>query len=219
MVYRPTVESCPLSTALAWRGDGEYLYQEKLDGQWHEMRIGHSVVVGELMKSGEFYAFDVPMLDGQDIRLAPLRDRFACLDRFSFKRPARGSGGEFLEHVLARGGEGVVAKPWAAGFGQGWLKAKRSQVFYVVVTGKASDGRQSVAIAHLPGPFQDMKNLPVSRREKLEPAGNLALRGDKFDRVRIGSILKVEAFCKNANGILREPRLDRDCPESWLAHW
>jgi hypothetical protein len=45
--------------------------------------------------------------------------------------------------------------------------------------------------------------------------GKLPLRS-RFDQVRIGSVLKVEAFGLTARGMLREARLDRDTETSWL---
>ncbi len=217
MIYKPTIQSVPLPTGLAWSG-GNWLYQEKLDGQFCAREMGCSVVVGELLPLGQFFAFDCPVIDGQDVRRAPLQHRLECLNRFSFPQPKRGNGGEFLEAILASGGEGIVAKPLDSPYGIGWLKCKRVEVFYCVVTGKAGDGRQSVRIAHCP-PFQDVKNVVVSRREKFEAAGNLQLRGEKFDRVRVGSILKLEAFGKHKSGLLREARLDNDGADSWLVRW
>ena len=49
-----------------------------------------------------------------------------------------------------------------------------------------------------------------------EPRGAVACRGGKVDKLRIGSILKVEAMGLTADGKLREPRLCQDAPDSWL---
>lgn len=62
------------------------------------------------------------------------------------------------------------------------------------------DGRSSVRLCHADG----------------SDAGWIALRGEKFDRVRHGSLLKVEAFGLTAKGLLREARIDKDSPDSWL---
>jgi len=221
MIYKPHIESVPLKIALAWSG-ANYLFEEKIDGRWTELAFQDSLVIGETC-GGKFWPFDVVTHSGQDLRNAPLQARRLALDDVCamagnlWPRPRTGQGGEFLEAILASGGEGVVAKELGQPYGRGWFKAKRCQVFYCVVIGKAGDGRQAVTIAHVP--FQDVKNYTLSRREKLENAGKLALRGERFDAVRIGSILKVEAFGKHPSGLLREARLDQDAPDSWLVKY
>jgi hypothetical protein len=221
MIYKPRIEPVELSTALQWRG-GQFLCEEKLDGRWYEVKIGNSIIAGEMMSDGKFYAFDLVRHNGLDCRALPLRERLNLLDGFRLLRPMRGNGGEFLEAILANGGEGIVAKDWQSPFGCQWFKAKRKQVFYVVVSSKASDGRQSVTLKF--APFQDVKNglpeiVPFQDVKNLEPAGSLALRGEKFDAVRPGSILKVEAFGRHKSGLLREARLDLDAPGSWLVKY
>jgi ATP-dependent DNA ligase len=113
-----------------------------------------------------------------------------------------GQGGEFLEHLLREGGEGVVAKPLAGTFGAGWLKCKRVQTFRVVVAG-IDPMRGSVKLCDA---------------ATGEDRGKLALRS-RFDHVRVGSVLKVEAFGLTARGMLREARLDSDFPGSWLVSY
>ncbi len=221
MIYKPHIESVPLPKALAWTGGNGYLYEEKLDGRFTEMPQGNSLLVGETV-GARFVAFDVVTYCGADVRHRSIQERLSLLPQFPFPNPARGNGGEFLEAILARGGEGCVAKELGQPYGRGWFKAKRCQVFYVIVTRKATDGRQSVDIKF--APFQDVKN-PMPQNvgfqdiKNLEPAGSLALRGAKFDAVRVGSILKLEAFGKHASGLLREARLDGDAPGSWLVKW
>jgi hypothetical protein len=242
MQFKPFIQSVPLAMARQWRGGGPFLYEEKIDGRWTELEHGGSLVVGETV-GAQFWPFDVVRIDGQDIRHRTLFERLRALDHVCatagghWLRPARGNGGEFLEAVLARGGEGIVAKELDQPYGRGWFKAKRCQVYYCVVTSKGAGGRQTVKLGFADDPnmppaaggFQDLKNEArsalatsgtlVSRCQKLQPAGNLALRGEKFDAVRVGSILKVEAFGQHASGLLREARLDRDTPESWLVKW
>jgi hypothetical protein len=46
--------------------------------------------------------------------------------------------------------------------------------------------------------------------------GNLPLFGGRCDRVRVGSILKVEGFGLHASGLIREGRVCKDTAESWL---
>jgi hypothetical protein len=45
--------------------------------------------------------------------------------------------------------------------------------------------------------------------------GWIALR-TRFEAVKIGSVLKIEAYGQHASGRLREARLDQDAPGSWL---
>lgn len=222
MIYKPHIASVPLPTGLSWAGGNGFIYEEKLDGRWHEMAIGNSVVVGEMMPDSSFYAFDVPIYMGQDMRRMSLGERLEVLPSFRLSRPRRGNGGEFLEAILANGGEGVVAKDLSAPYGQNWFKCKRSQVFYCVVSRKATDGRQVVELKM--HPFQDVKNglpeiVPFQDVKNLQPAGMLKLNGARFDQVRPGSILKLEAFGRHKSGLLREARLDRDAPGSWLVKY
>jgi ATP-dependent DNA ligase len=156
-------------------------------------------VAGELMRDGQFFAFDVLRYDGQDLRPLPLWERLKVLDTMKLPRPAVGSGGEFLEAVLARGGEGVVAKPLDAAYGAPWTKCKRSQVFYCRVTGL--------------DPWTG--GVFLADRDSGEPRGKMPLRS-KIERVRVGSILKVEAYGLTSRGMLREARPDKDEPGSWL---
>jgi hypothetical protein len=46
--------------------------------------------------------------------------------------------------------------------------------------------------------------------------GNLPLFGGRCDRVRVGSILKVEGFGLHRSGLIREPRVCKDSENSWL---
>lgn len=173
--------------------------------------------MGELLPSAQFYAFDVPVFRSGDVRGLPLRDRLDLLRAFPHPVPRCGNGGEFLRAIMESGGEGIVAKPIGSAYGNGWLKAKRREVFYCIVAELDRDGRQCARLAFVP--FQDVKNLAVSRREKLETAGWLKIAADKLNRVRVGSILKIEAFGRHKSGLLREARLDQDAPGSWLVQY
>jgi hypothetical protein len=102
--------------------------------------------------------------------------------------------------VLARGGEGVVRKRLDAPWGCHWEKCKRSQVFYCRVT-DLDQWSGGVFLADL---------------NTGEKRGKMPLREGKFELVRVGSVLKVEAYGLIARGMLREARPDRDGPGSWL---
>jgi hypothetical protein len=215
MIFKPTIEPVPLATGLRWRGGGDYHYAEKMDGKFCLEESAGCIVAGEKMPDGRFFAFNVAQAFGEDVTRRPFRERLALLDVWTasgvapgnpwlphWRPPASGNGGEFLEAVLERGGEGVVASHWGAPWGAMQFKCKRCQVFLCRVTG-LDPMRGSVALADAASG---------------QPRGKLPLRG-KFDRVRVGSILKIEAFGLTARGMLREARLDRDAPGSWLASY
>jgi hypothetical protein len=212
MIIKPRIEAVPLAAGLRWRGGGDYHFSEKMDGRFAVEESAGCIVAGERMPDGRFFVFNVAQAFGEDVTRRPFRERLALLDAWTglgehpaspwqphWRRPAAGNGGEFLEAVLERGGEGVVASHWEAPWGVMQFKCKRAQVFVCAVI--ALDPiRASVELA-------DAANG--------QPRGKLPLRG-KFHRVRVGSLLKVEAFGLTDRGMLREARLDRDTPTSWL---
>jgi len=189
-----------METGLRWRAGDGWRYEEKLDGRYHIEELPHdTTVVGELMRNGQFFAFDVLRYDSQDVRSLPLCERLTILDGMKLPRPAVGSGGAFLAAVLERGGEGVVAKRLDAPWGAAFYKCKRTQVFFCRVADL--DQRTGSAI--------------LADRESGEKRGRVALHS-RFERVRVGSVLKLEAYGLTVRGLLREAILDRDAPGSWL---
>jgi len=191
-INRPAYGSIPVAAALDhdWTG---YHLSEKMDGVWHELAIGKSIVVGELMPDASFYAFDLPIYNGTDLRSELYWARHEILDTFNLRRPATPAPGEspahFLQRVLARGGEGIVAKLQAGPFGYDICKVKRSETFDCVVLHKTTG---SMALA-LHG----------------EPAGLCPLLGKSFDLVQPGDLVEIEAFCRLPSGKFREPRFKR----------
>jgi hypothetical protein len=179
---------------------------------------------------------DLMICDGQDVRNQPLSVRWAELQRLAGSFPAgvtlcQSSSilhppSSFFRQIIERGGEGVVVKDWCAPFGEGVVKVKRVQVFYCVVIG-LDHGKGSVALGRLEDGRWKMEdgadNNPLSSTiyplSRPLPCGTLPLRGGKFERVREGSILKVEAFGLTAKGQLREARPDGDAPDSWLVKY
>ena len=95
--------------------------------------LGGCVFDGELC-AGTYWAFDLVMADGQDLRRRPLRERRTWLAGLRPLFPQwmlpipEGRGGEFLEAVLAHGGEGIVAKHVESRYGEleAWVKCKDS---------------------------------------------------------------------------------------------
>jgi ATP-dependent DNA ligase len=196
-ITRPHYGEISLQSGLAMRGRG-LRFEEKLDGRWHVLAIGASRITGELMRDGRFFAFDVPIYAGQDVRRLPLRERLLILDRFPLLRPATGLGGDFLRAVLSRGGEGVVCKDLDAPFGVGWIKCKRRATFDLVVTGRRED-TGVLELATLDG----------------EPRGNCAAKS-QFDRIAVGDVVEVACHSLTAAGKLREPRFVRCRPDKVL---
>lgn len=220
--HKPRKIVVPLNVGLAWRGGGGYRYEEKMDGRFAQRRDAEtqSIILGEQMRDGRFFAFDCIMVGGQDIRRAPLRERLECLNRFSYLRPPCGNGGEFLEAVLARGGEGVVAKALDAPYGE-MFACKRLWEGLCIVTGFCG-GTNSVEISRQPSAVSVEDLLKADSRTLIAsaiPCGRLPLHGGKCDRVRIGSILKVQGMNLTETGKIREPRVCSDTPGSWLVKW
>lgn len=194
------------------------LWEEKIDGEWRTIERNGHTIIGESLPD-MFCPFDCLSLHGEDLRARPLSERrraltewvalasesgFQDVKNHGFKTskirlPATGSGGEFLEAILANGGEGVVVKDWSSPWGAPWIKIKRSRVYYCRVT------------ELLPW----VAGAEICDSITGEKRGKIALRG-KFDSVRVGSVLKVEAYGLHASGLLREARLDNDSPGSWL---
>lgn len=220
-IERPGFIPVPLAEALRWRGNGTHRYEEKMDGVTHVREVaGHGYTAGlwgELMSDGRFYAIDCLEANGEDLRGWPRRESLRVLDSItgalSLLRCATGVGGEFLEAIIAKGGEGVVASLLDAPWGAPRWKAKRMEVFYAVVLEKHQGGKQSVRIGLLPGVTREALGQCA---EVTRDVGWLPLFGSKFDRCRVGSVLKVESFGIGPNGKLREARLCKDSPESWL---
>ena len=193
---RPLYNETSLADALAfdWRG---WHLSEKYDGVWRVNRFANCVVTGEAMRDGRFFAFDIPVAFGQDVRRLSWTEREQALTelfsqlnpKLNWHRCATGSGAEFIEAVLANGGEGIVAKPFDAKFGEDWFKVKRVQTFDVTVTAKL---RGAIAIAY-----------------EGQDAGKCPLSGAKWNAAQIGDVIEIEAYRRNASGKFREPRFIR----------
>jgi ATP-dependent DNA ligase len=194
-IHRPRYESLDLATALRLHWKGFHLSQ-KMDGVWQQRELCGSVIVGEAMKDGRYYAFDVAVGFGEDLRRRAWTDRRTALLEIArsfqagmFTAP-EGQGAEFIEAVLRDGGEGIVAKPWGAPFGIGWLKAKKVATFDCTVA-ELNPWTGSVRVT-LDG--EDCGWVPCRAR---------------FDWIRLGDVVEVAAYGRHASGKFREARFVR----------
>lgn len=200
---KPTKQIVPLAVGLAWNGGG--LIQQKLDGRFATLATAGGVLAGENV-GGTFTAFDAIEWQGQDVRGLALRDRVTMRNelcaaaQIPIVAETAERGGEFLESILAAGGEGAVFKRLDATWFEPMLAAKRLETWFCRVVG-FNGGCQSVRIVD-----------SASGQDR----GRVALFGGKCDRVKIGSVLKIEGFGLHKSGLIREPRICKDTPESWL---
>src|SRR6185436_16990801 len=95
-----------------------------------------------------FFAFDLPYLDGQDLRGKPLAERKRLLQellersksKFIYSVDVQGSGGEFYEQACRLGLEGVISKRRDSAYSDGrhtrdWVKTKCSMRQEMVIGG------------------------------------------------------------------------------------
>jgi ATP-dependent DNA ligase len=201
--WKPEFGVVPLAEGRRWRGYGEWLYQEKKDGVWCERSIGDSIFTGELCRDGTFWVFDLPVARGADISGLPLRSRLEALSGLGLPAGWRmmpcGNGGEFLEAVLAAGGEGVVAKRLDSVFGEDWIKCKRSETQDCVVVERHR--------------IKDSARLEQRWGDKAIDCGWVSIFGNRFARVRLGDVVEVECHSRHPSGKLREPRIVRLRPD------
>jgi len=185
------------------------LIQEKSDGCHEFLPWGGHVFNAERMRDGSRVINDAVALFGQDCTnlATSARWRELCALAGGFEAGMRlsraGYGRDFITSETGRNGscDIVVIKPLDAGFGSGWLKVKFAIPYPCRV----------VALDHARGSVALVDSLTGDAR------GKLPLRGGKFERVGIGSVLKVVAAgIHPKTGLLREARLDTDTPESWL---
>jgi ATP-dependent DNA ligase len=195
IIYRPSYTSANLAAALRWHWQGFHL-SEKKDGKWQQREFAGSIIVGEAMKNGSYHVFDVAVAFGEDVRRRAWTERREALLEIARSFPAgmsivpEGHGSEFLEAILRDGGEGIVAKPWAAPFGVNWIKVKHTETFDATVV-ELNHARGSIRLA-LAG----------------EDCGWLPCRAS-FDRIRLGDIVEVAVFGRHASGKFREARFIR----------
>jgi ATP-dependent DNA ligase len=199
LIERPPFLTTPLAQGMLWQASADWIYEEKLDGRWATLEIDGCFLVGERMPDGRFIAFDMVFIKGVYVAAFPLWKRLAHLDRMfpGIPRPRRGPGAEFLEAILAEGGEGVVAKNLRLPFGAEWHKCKRIQTFDLRVVEKYPLGAAALVLADA---------------ATGEPRGKCACwRG--LETIAVGSIVEIAAYGLTAQGKLREPRFLRCRPD------
>jgi hypothetical protein len=200
---KPSKQIVTLAVGLAWTSGG--LFQQKLDGRFATLATAGGELAGENV-GGVFTAFDCVGWQGQDVRGAALRERLAMRNelchagQIAVVPETTERGGEFLESILNAGGEGAVFKSWDSTFFAPMLAAKRLEIWICRVAG-FNGGCQSVRIVD---------------SASGQARGNLPLFGGRCDRVRVGSILKVEGFGLHRSGLIREGRVCKDSETSWL---
>lgn len=101
----------------------------------------------------DFYAFDIIMLCGRDVRGMPymerrklLKDVVARLNNPNIKvvQAVQGNLQKYFEKIVSEGGEGIVVKRTDAPYGQGWSKVKKAFDVSCVISGfKEGKGKYS----------------------------------------------------------------------------
>ena len=206
----PHFSSVDLETGLSWHGGVDYRYEEKIDGWYCEADaaglyfknkqaalpdslpdyLQDCRIVGEL-KAGTLHAFDIIHKGNRQLWQMPLNERLNWLQEAQAHFPSwivpirHGHGGEFLEAILAEGGEGVVAKHLGAFFGKmgAWIKCKRQETHDCLVTAR-NIGKDSAQIS--------LRGSPV---------GNVTVPSC----VSVGEVIEVRCHSITKSGKLREP--------------
>ena len=229
---KPMIQFVPFDHARRVLHLGGFLIQEKSDGIHRVLESAAGIFNSERMADGSHVVNDLIALHGEDARRMTTAERWGICASFYQSLARCGarlarrfqSLAEVSDYIRTENGEGAVLKPISGGFGEGWIKLKRSQNFFVRVSAD-SGSKQSVPIElmfHMehPATAADFSRFPLSAF-RFSPAGHVALFGGKSDRVRPGSILKLTAYGLTAKGCLREPRPDADPanPDSWLVQY
>jgi ATP-dependent DNA ligase len=161
------------------------------------------------IQQATFWAFDLVAADGQDLRRRPLRERRAWLRELwpsfpGWMRPIpEGRGGEFLEAVLANGGEGIVAKHVESRYGEpeAWVKCKDQTEDCIV--DELHPIRRSARLVQ-------WERFKVQGPKSKVDCGWVSLYGRRLGCVRVGDVVEVRCHhSRHASGRLREARILR----------
>ncbi|MGH9715535.1 MAG: DNA ligase D [Candidatus Acidiferrales bacterium] len=139
-----------LNAREAWL-DGEIVVLDsdgRSDFQKLQLRFGVRHPTAKLIEQSPvvFYIFDLPYIDGHDLRSVPLSERKKLLrrilrenDRIRYSDHVVEKGKELFKAAVQRRLEGIVAKkassPYPVGRGTSWLKIKLDQELDAVVGG------------------------------------------------------------------------------------
>ncbi len=191
----------PVTEALASWGQDGAIYEEKLDGEFAVRAVPGGILAGEFFpKRAAFIAFDVLEYNGNDVTKLPLSQRqglrdYLCEKNLMHSVPTFYNGRQALEFVLARGGEGVCRKELDATYFTPMLAAKRGGIWVCRVSSVGSSQAVSIVDA-----------------ETGQDRGRVMLAGGKVEKVKVGSIIRVEGMNLTAAGKIRQPQPARE----WL---
>lgn len=187
--------------------DPRLVWQEKLDGVFDPRAVvvaGQLVqFAGERLRGGEWRAFDVLVVNGEDWRGRSAGERLRALAAYSGAMAGLGLGvapgpglaspDEFLASVIARGWEGIVGKRIDATYEEPMMALKRfwEGVCRVSDTG---DGRLSVGLED-----------PASGQYR----GRCHVPAWVIDGLRVGDLVKVCGMNLTSLGKIREPKFER----------
>lgn len=217
-LQKPAKRRVELADGLRWAGGGGWLYTRKYDGVFTTLEIAPgTVLIGELMRArsgsvltaadralldrhGQFFAaHSLASLQGQCLLREPTRLRWSDLCRLlaSSRDGAfgpvvlaeSGHGGEFLQAVLAAGGEGVCATRLDDSWGEMYACKREETIDAVIVEMDAARGT-----IRLGEHGQDLGWCPARAA---------------FQELKIGQVVEVSALGRTAAGKLREARFVR----------
>jgi ATP-dependent DNA ligase len=212
---QPHFDSVNVEVGLGWHGGMPYIFEEKIDGFYCEADsnglyfknskaalpsqlpewLRDVRLVGEL-KEGTLHVFDIIHKGNTPLWKLPLNARLPFLERAQAHFPSwmkpirRGNGGEFLEAILAEGGEGIVAKHRGGFFGKmgAWVKCKRSET-------------------------HDLRVISFDQEKMSVELENGRGRCKVSQPVNVGAIIEVSCHSIHKSGKLREPVFVRSRPD------
>jgi bifunctional non-homologous end joining protein LigD len=165
-----------------------------------------------------YYLFDLPFLDGRDLRKAPLVERKKLLEKVLSRAPTSlrysshvlGSGDEFYGQACKLALEGIVSKradsAYSAGRGRDWLKVKCSL-------------RQEMVIGGYTDPAGARSGLGALLLGVYEPDGTLRYSGKVgtgFDHATLAALRKkLDAIARTEPPFSNPPH----GAEARRAHW
>ncbi len=220
LIQKPRKRIVSIAEALKWKPSGNFVYQLKKDGRFFPQEFGEFGIITEKMKSGILWAHTLYRIGGDDLSNTPLCDTMPVLRKIvphlALKYPMlklipEFSGGEGVEMLFSQKEEGGCAKCLDFPYGEMHV-VKRSQVFYTRIIA-LGEFVSSVEMELLPDLNAETLAQPIG---SLQNCGKMPLRSTKYDRVRRGSVLKVEAYSQNESGKLREATPCKDTEDSWL---